>query len=90
MGRNRLNPVPLIIGLSLIVTACGTTGNTVAQDRAWDQYQSCRHVTNNIFLDRIDADGRVSIHMINGTAGYQEWRACMDKAAQEQAGAKTQ
>jgi hypothetical protein len=89
MGRNRPSPVPLIVGLSLILTACGTMGNTLAQDLAYERFQSCRYVTNNVFLDRIDADGRVWIHMDNGTAGYQEWRACMAKAAQDQASART-
>jgi len=90
MGRNRLTPVPLVVGLSLILTACGTTaGNTLAQDLAYDRYRSCQYVTNNIFLDRIDADGGVHIHMVNGTAGYQEWRECMTKAAQDQAATRT-
>jgi hypothetical protein len=89
MGRNQLTPVPLVIGLLLIVTACGTTGNTLAQDLAYERFNSCRYVTNNIFLDRIDTDGGVQVHMINGTAGYQEWRECMAKAAQSQATTRT-
>src|SRR5262245_39340074 len=83
MGTNRLTPVLLVVGLSLLFTACGTTsGNTLAQDLAHDRFKSCQNVTNNIFLDRIDADGRVHVHMINGTAGYQEWSECMGKAAE--------
>jgi hypothetical protein len=89
MFRSRLSPVAFLVGLSLMTAACGTTsGNTLAQDLAYERYKSCQYVTNNIFLDRIDADGIVSIHMINGTAGYQEWRECMRKAAENQATAR--
>ena len=68
------------------VAACGTmAGNTPAQDLAYDRYRCCQYVTNNIFLNQIDADGAVRIEMRNGTAGQQEWRECMRKAAQDQA-----
>jgi len=86
MGTNRLTPVLLVVGLSLLVTACGTTsGTTLAQDLAYDRFTSCQYVTSNIVLDRIDADGRVHIHMIHGTSGYQEWQECMGKATQAHA-----
>jgi len=89
MGRNRLSPVPHILGLSLILTACATTANTPAQDRALAAYQTCRNVNANVFLDRVDPDGKVWVHMINGIAGYSDWSACMSKEL-EQASAKGQ
>jgi hypothetical protein len=89
MVWSRLSPVAVLVGLPLVVAACGTVaGNTLAQDLAYDRYKSCQYVTNNIFLNRIDADGAVRIEMRNGTAGLQEWQECMHKAAQDQATAR--
>ncbi len=89
MNWSRLSPVAILVGLPLVVAACGTmAGNTPAQDLAYDRYKSCQYVTNNIFLNRIDADGTVRIEMRNGTAGLQEWQECMHKAAQDQATAR--
>lgn len=86
MEWSRLSPVAFLVGLLLVVAGCGTmAGNTVAQDLAYDRYKACQYVTNNIFLNRIDADGTVRIEMRNGTAGLQEWQECMRKAAQDQA-----
>jgi hypothetical protein len=58
MGRNRLSPVALILGLSLILTAGATAANTPAQDRALAAYQTCRNVNANVFLDRVDPMAR--------------------------------
>jgi len=89
MGRSRLNSIVFVVCLPLGVAACGTmAGTTPAQDLAYDRYKSCQYVTNNIFLNQIDADGTVRIEMRNGTAGLQEWQECMHKAAQDQATAR--
>lgn len=73
--------------LALFLTACATSPNTLAQDLAWERVKKCEHVTNNIILQRVELDGTVWVEMRNGTAGYQEWQACMHKAALEQAAA---
>jgi len=74
-----------IIAAAMLTTGCGTISNTPAQDLAYERVEKCRGVSNNVIFQRIESDGRVWVEMRNGTAGYDEWRQCMDKAARDQA-----
>ena len=56
MSRSRsiLYGAPLL----LLLTSCTTTQNTLAQDRAWEAWNSCPKAAN-IRLDRIDVNGGI-------------------------------
>jgi hypothetical protein len=58
---------------------------TPAQERAYELIEKCKDVNMNVIVQRVDADGRIWTETRNGTVGYQEWRECMVKAAQERA-----
>jgi hypothetical protein len=68
----------LLVGLSLGVTACSSMGNTLAQEIAWDAWNSCPK-TANIVLDRIDTDGRIYWIGRNGTHGFADLQTCIQK-----------
>jgi hypothetical protein len=69
--------------VALTLPACGTMQATPAQERAYELIEKCKDVNMNVIVQRVDADGRVWAEMRNGTVGYDEWRQCMAKAAQE-------
>jgi hypothetical protein len=85
MPRRLARPLPATILLAALAAGCGSMTNTLQQDLAYERVRKCEHVNNNIRLERIDADGKVWVTMQNGTAGYGDWQACMQRAAQEQA-----
>jgi hypothetical protein len=74
-----------VIAAAMLATGCGTMRNTPAQDLAYERVQKCQGVSSNVIFQRVESDGRVWVEMRNGTAGYDEWRQCMVKAAEEQA-----
>jgi len=74
MSRSRsiLYGAPLL----LLLTSCTTTQNTLAQDRAWEAWNSCPKAAN-IRLDRIDVNGGIYYSGLNGSAGMTELSNCI-------------
>ncbi|MGH9365353.1 MAG: hypothetical protein ACRD1B_08845 [Thermoanaerobaculia bacterium] len=68
--------------LVVLVAGCATSGNTPAQDLAWERWGACNHF-NTIALDRVDQDGRlvVTAYQVDGTL----FAACVETAAANQA-----
>lgn len=76
--------VALVVLAIAFQQACARTGNTLAQDLAWDRWQKCSSV-GGVRLTRIDPDGQVWVEYSNGGAQVTAWKECMQKAAAEQA-----
>jgi len=62
-------------------------GNTLAQDIAWDAWNSCPKMAN-IKLDRIDVNGGIYYTGMNGSAGFAELNKCINDYYAKQAAGK--
>jgi hypothetical protein len=67
--------------VAVLGSACATTGNTRAQDLAWERWRTCDHFST-IALDRIDLDGRLVVKGQQVEAG--PFTACVAEAAADQ------
>jgi hypothetical protein len=67
--------------LVVLVAGCATSGNTPAQDLAWERWGACNHL-GTITLDRVDQDGRlvVTAYQVDGVS----FVACVEAAAAAQ------
>ena len=74
-----------LLAISLLLAGCSSTGNTLAQDLAYERMKKCEHIGASMVFQRIDLDGTVWVQFRGGNQGQTEWQECMRKAAQEQA-----
>jgi hypothetical protein len=67
--------------LVVMAAGCATSGNTPAQDLAWERWGACNRFTT-IGLDRVDQDGRlvVTAYQVDGAP----FAACVREAAAAQ------
>src|SRR5437016_6011116 len=75
----------VVLAISLLLAGCSSTGNTLAQDLAYERMEKCQHIGASMVFQRIDLDGTVWVQFLGGNQGQTEWQECMRKAAQEQA-----
>ena len=75
----------VLLAISLLLAGCSSTGNTLAQDLAYERMKKCEHVGASMVFQRIDLDGTVWVQFRGGNQGQTEWQECMRTAAQEQA-----
>ena len=71
-----------LVALAMMVAAgCATSGNTPAQDLAWERWGSCNHL-GMITLDRVEQDGRLVVmaYQVDGVP----FAACVEQAAAAQ------
>ena len=85
-GQARIHAVVGILSaLTLLASGCASGGgNTLAQDLAWERWYKCNHF-GGLLLDRIDATGQIWVKYGDGFADLAPWRACLQRAAAEQA-----
>jgi hypothetical protein len=69
--------------VAALLTACASTGNTLAQDLAWERWYKCDHF-KGLSLNRIDSSGQILVKYGDGFADFAPWRACLQQAAAEQ------
>jgi len=74
-----------LAGGLLLLWGCASTGNTLAQDLAYERMKKCEHIGASMVFQRIDLDGTVWVQFRGGNLGQTEWQECMRKAAEEQA-----
>lgn len=79
----------LAVGL-LLLGACASARNTLAQDLAFERWDKCRDEARGINLQRITADGQIWV-FYTADHGLQlgSWQACMRQAATEQGQPRT-
>ncbi len=76
--------VGFLLGLSLLAAGCASTGNTLAQDLAWERWQKCTQEVPGPWISEIRADGQIWYYY-RGPAQVQAMNECLQKAAAEQA-----
>jgi hypothetical protein len=71
----------VLVALVLTAAGCATSGNTPAQDLAWERWGSCNHL-GTITLDRVEQDGRLVVmaYQVDGVP----FAACVEEAAATQ------
>ena len=71
----------VLMVLVVMAAGCATSGNTPAQDLAWERWGACNHL-GTITLDRVDQDGRlvVTAYQVDGVP----FAACVEAAAAAQ------
>lgn len=68
-----------VLALALAATGCATTGNTPAQDLAWDRWKRCE--TPAFVLLRIEPSGKVWVQPTTSSQhATREWQQCMADA----------
>jgi hypothetical protein len=75
----------VLVGLSLtlvlaLTAACATSGNTLAQDLAWERWNQCKHISG-ISLKEIKTDGTIWVYYNHG---INAWQDCDREAAKAQ------
>jgi len=71
-----------MLGLAVLMAAgCATSGNTPAQDLAWERWGSCNRL-GTVTLDRVEQDGRLVVmaYQVDGVP----FAACVEEAAAAQ------
>jgi hypothetical protein len=70
-----------LVVLAILGAGCATSGNTPAQNLAWERWGACNH-SGTISLERIDQDGRlvVTAYQVDGVP----FAACVEEAAAAQ------
>jgi hypothetical protein len=71
----------VLVALVLMAAGCATSGNTPAQDLAWERWGSCNHL-GTVTLDRVEQDGRLVVmaYQVDGVP----FAACVEEAAAAQ------
>jgi hypothetical protein len=70
-----------LVAVAMMATGCATSGNTPAQELAWERWGACNHF-NTIALDRVDQDGRIVVTAYQVDGG--PFAACVEEAAAAQ------
>jgi hypothetical protein len=73
-----------LAAVALLASGCASTGNTLAQDLAWERWHKCNHFSG-LTLNRIDRDGKIWVNYGDGFSDMGPWRACLQQAAADQA-----
>jgi hypothetical protein len=70
-----------LVVLAILGAGCATSGNTPAQNLAWERWGACNHV-GTISLERVEQDGRlvVQAYQVDGVP----FAACVEEAAAAQ------
>ena len=72
----------VLVVLAILMTAgCATSGNTPAQNLAWERWGACNH-PGTISLERVEQDGRLVVlaYQVDGVP----FAACVEEAAAAQ------
>jgi hypothetical protein len=71
-----------LVVLAVLAVGCATSGNTPAQNLAWERWGACNHL-GTISLERVEQDGRlvVTAYQVDGVP----FAACVEEAAAAQA-----
>jgi len=73
----------VLVALAMMMAAgCATSGNTPAQDLAWERWGSCNHL-GTVTLDRVEQDGLLVVmaYQVDGVP----FATCVKEAAAAQA-----
>jgi hypothetical protein len=70
------------VAVALVVSACASTGNTLAQDLAWERWHRCRGIPG-VELKEIRPDGQIWV-LYTSHSGMRQWQDCNRQAAIEQ------
>ena len=81
-----------LAGGLLLLAGCASTGNTLAQDVAWDAFTHCQQRFPDWTLKRIDLDGTIWVGRVGGNLDQTSWQNCVrgyyaDLAAKKKSGA---
>ena len=70
-----------LVVLAILAAGCATSGNTPAQNLAWERWGACNHL-GTISLERVEQDGRlvVQAYQVDGVP----FAACVERAAAAQ------
>lgn len=77
-----LRLVGLVLSLLLLLMACASAQNTLAQDLAWERWEKCKHFPT-ITLKEIKTDGQIWVWTQYGS-DLSAWQECDRRAREEQ------
>jgi len=70
--------------LPLLVAACASTSNTLAQDLAWERAKKCDGI-GRIRVDWVEPNGTIWYTWVGGSLGETKFNACLRRASEEHA-----
>ncbi len=83
MRRRLISRLVVAAAFPLLLSACASLQNTLAQDLAWERWEQCK--VGGVVLSRITPDGRIWVtYMADHGMALREWQECDRKAAAEQ------
>jgi len=76
-----MRTIVLVVLAILMAAGCATSGNTPAQNLAWERWGACNHL-GTISLERVEQDGRLVVlaYQVDGVP----FAACVEEAAAAQ------
>jgi hypothetical protein len=69
---------------AVLLTGCAATGNTLAQELAWERAEKCKGGVAGIQITRVESDGRIWYQSNDSSEGSQ-FSNCLRQAEREQA-----
>jgi hypothetical protein len=77
--------LPRGVAALLLLAGCGSMGNTLAQDLAWQRIEKCQRIGAAVTVTRVEPNGTIWYEWRGGSQGISEFDACLKNAAAEQA-----